>query len=179
MFRYNTGIFAEASSIAGLATLFHHPDVVDDLRQAGGASTPSMPLLERYLGKGRYRLDFYNDEDGLEKYGFIPESCKEQSAYLPQRIGQMSPLQVDSQVIEENVKFRRAHIAGAVGLICLLLGLLAVIIYYKLTYTNSSFERFMDSEAFGVKFLFTAVGVLIKLYWSSIFKGNTYSMTAS
>jgi len=173
MFRYSTGVFAEPSSIAGLATLFHHPDVIDDLRQARGASTASLPHLKRYLAKARYRLDFYRGQDGLEKYGIIPEHYKEQPAYFPQKIGQVSTRQVDYPVLEENINFGRRHFAGVLGLICFLLTLLAIIVYYKLTYSNSGFERFMDSESFGAKFLFTAVGVLVKLYWGSIFKGNT------
>jgi hypothetical protein len=59
------------------------------------------------------------------------------------------------------------------GLICLLLVLLIVIVYYKLTDYDSGFEHFMDSQGFGVRFLFTSIGVIIKLYWNKIFGGNT------
>lgn len=176
MVRYSTGIFAEASSIAGLATLFHHPDVVDDLRQARGASTASMVHLEKYLGRNRYRIDFYCDQDGLEKYGIVPEHASGQPAYVPQKVGAVYTRQIDSPILEENVRFKHPHLAGAVGLICFLLGLLAILVYYRMTDTDSGFEQFMDSEGFGVKFLFTAIGVLIKLYWGSIFKGIASSL---
>ncbi|KAL8955985.1 MAG: hypothetical protein Q9193_006349 [Seirophora villosa] len=31
---------------------------------------------------------------------------------------------------------------------------------------DTGFERFMDSQTFGVTFMFTAIGVLIKMYWA-------------
>jgi hypothetical protein len=59
------------------------------------------------------------------------------------------------------------------GLIVVLVGLAVLSVYYKLEYNpNSGFERFMDSEGFGVRFLFTLVGVIISRYWTGIFQGE-------
>ncbi|KAH8799705.1 hypothetical protein F5884DRAFT_810952 [Xylogone sp. PMI_703] len=56
------------------------------------------------------------------------------------------------------------------GLMLLLSGLIVVIIYYKMVYADTGLERFMDSQGFGVRFLFTAIGVIIKQYWSKVFE---------
>ena len=45
-------------------------------------------------------------------------------------------------------------------------GLEVLVLYYGHTGGKTSFERFMDSAQFGVSFLFTAVGVIFKMYWS-------------
>lgn len=44
------------------------------------------------------------------------------------------------------------------------------VLYYKLKDEDTALERFMDSQSFGVRFLFTAVDVIIKYYWESFFK---------
>ena len=45
-------------------------------------------------------------------------------------------------------------------------GLEVLVLYYGHTGGRTSFERFMDSARFGVSFLFTAMGVTFKMYWS-------------
>ncbi|KAK1752233.1 hypothetical protein QBC47DRAFT_463559 [Echria macrotheca] len=51
----------------------------------------------------------------------------------------------------------------------LLLGLITLLSYYHTCRGDTPFELFMDSQTFGVKFLFAAVGTVIALYWSSFF----------
>jgi hypothetical protein len=53
-----------------------------------------------------------------------------------------------------------------------LCGILALVLYYNNTGGDTGFGGFMASEGFGVKFLFTGVGVLITFFWSSIFSGK-------
>ena len=43
-------------------------------------------------------------------------------------------------------------------------GLISLIIYCRLNRANNGLERFMDTQGFGVRFLFTTIGVLLKLY---------------
>lgn len=48
----------------------------------------------------------------------------------------------------------------------IMMGLKApVIVYYK-TGGDTEFEKFLDNEASGVRFLFTAVDVIMKQYWN-------------
>ncbi|KAK0732034.1 hypothetical protein B0H67DRAFT_566481 [Lasiosphaeris hirsuta] len=53
--------------------------------------------------------------------------------------------------------------------IALLLPLMALLTYYHLLHTDNALELFMDSQTFGVKFLFAAVGGVIALFWASFF----------
>jgi hypothetical protein len=53
-----------------------------------------------------------------------------------------------------------------------LTGLGVLILYYRFVGTSSAFESFMDSQSFGVHFLMTSIGVILKLYWTSLEKGR-------
>lgn len=67
--------------------------------------------------------------------------------------------------------------SGAVVIFAfLVLGLKALVIVYYKTGGDTEFERFMDRHAFGVRFLFTAVGVLVKLYWNLLDDGKPSSV---
>ncbi|KAM7183770.1 hypothetical protein V8F20_012492 [Naviculisporaceae sp. PSN 640] len=49
-------------------------------------------------------------------------------------------------------------------------GLLTLILYYECTIApDTAFERFMNSQSFGVRILFTAFGTVITTYWSYYF----------
>jgi hypothetical protein len=170
MYRYMSGVFAEPTSIAGLATLLSNPKVSGDFQYPlhGG----SEKQFYTSLTKKQYHIDHYTDQDGSTMYGFAPIA---QAAYsegflahdgipLSQHTKQPAP--------KQQLKFSHPHRKGAIGLFFVLSCLSALIIYYKLSFTNSGFESFMDSQGFGVRFLFTSVGVIIKLYWSSIFRGR-------
>lgn len=168
MSRYSTGIFAEPSSIAGIATLFSSAEVREDFRLATG-NTPSCQASRR-LAKLRYKLDFQTDHDGIQRYGLVPSVQSTNTADI--LAGELSGHQGSLRSVpERDTTFNRPHWKGALGLILLLSGLVAIIVYYKLTDRPDGFERFMDSQGFGVRFLFTAIGVIIKLYWGSIFRG--------
>ncbi|KAM7196191.1 hypothetical protein V8F33_006303 [Rhypophila sp. PSN 637] len=51
----------------------------------------------------------------------------------------------------------------------LITGLLIVILYYENTILDTPFERFMDSQTFGVRFLFAGLGTGISLFWDWYF----------
>ena len=171
MRQYNTGVSAEPFSIAGIATLFHHQHVLNQFRAAGRCS--SKAELYKALANYRYGLDFYMDQMGRMRYGLVPLD------QLPHRLednlnGDPDPVAFNGTDVRmyRNLQWGYPHLASSLGLICLLLGLSTVIVYYKITDYDSGFEHFMDSQGFGVRFLFTFVGVIIKFYWNMIFEGN-------
>jgi hypothetical protein len=56
-----------------------------------------------------------------------------------------------------------------VGFLLSICGFLILIVYYESTSLDTPFERFMDSQNFGVRVLFTALGVVISLFWDDYF----------
>lgn len=69
------------------------------------------------------------------------------------------------------VPFRPLTYASRAVFILLLIGLMALLIYYHLSHGDTPFELFMDSQQFGVKFLFAALGTLFSLFFASFFLG--------
>ncbi|KAM7192942.1 hypothetical protein V8F20_008612 [Naviculisporaceae sp. PSN 640] len=55
----------------------------------------------------------------------------------------------------------------------LITGLLILILYYENTILDTPFERFMDSQTYGVRFLFTAMGTGITTFWDYYFGPTT------
>ncbi|KAM7195076.1 hypothetical protein V8F33_006945 [Rhypophila sp. PSN 637] len=49
------------------------------------------------------------------------------------------------------------------------LGLLILILYYETTILDTPFERFIDSQSFGVRILFSSFGTFISLFWDYFF----------
>ena len=66
-------------------------------------------------------------------------------------------------------------ILGRLLYILLTCGLLAVILYYNNTGGDTPFERFMDNQGFGVRFLFTTVGIGITFFWGSFFTSEPHT----
>ena len=58
------------------------------------------------------------------------------------------------------------HTACILLFTCSVLGLLFLLIYYNALPNTRAFEQFMTSGSFGVNFLFTSLGVVIKMYWT-------------
>ncbi|KAH8894540.1 hypothetical protein GQ53DRAFT_857968 [Thozetella sp. PMI_491] len=83
-----------------------------------------------------------------------------QKAILTKRVAPRSFLKSSSETLDITVR-----------ILCLVftVGLLIVVLYYENTILDTPFEAFMDSQSFGVRFTFTAFGVLINLFWEHYF----------
>ena len=60
------------------------------------------------------------------------------------------------------------HSIAVIVFACLVLGLEFLILYYNKLPNTKAFERFMTQGSFGVNFLFTSLGVAIKMYWTML-----------
>lgn len=61
---------------------------------------------------------------------------------------------------------------GRLLALLLLVALLVTSLVYISTGADSKFEHFMDGDSFGVRFLFCGVGVVVSLYWATLFNGK-------
>ena len=55
---------------------------------------------------------------------------------------------------------------GLLGLAVYTVALMAVILTYQLSFADNGFERFMNSETFGVRFLLTLAGTVTEAAWT-------------
>jgi len=69
------------------------------------------------------------------------------------------------QLLPRNLLERAGPLVFAPSLSALFI----ILVYYETTTHDTPFERFMDGQKFGVRFLFTAIGVIIGLCWKHAF----------
>ena len=177
----SSGVYAEPFSVAGQATLLHSPAVGERIRgvaaeQERGITKKS---LSGVLENEAYRLTAYQ-WDGSERYGVIamggfpsPQGFPPEAAYL--KDGTAIHMR-DATKPPGGVRFaaRSSYrlLVPATLLVLVLSGLLATILVYYKTSEDTGFERFMDSQAFGVRFLFATIGVIIGWTWKYMWGGS-------
>lgn len=175
MYQYTTGVLANPLSIAGQATLLHNPEVLSHLRRSMLFGSTEKQILQS-ISFYRYKIGFYTNPGGSKDYGYLSASPTLYSIAPYTEVPPIIPYDTNMNPRSQTMEYRYPHLKGAIGLLLMLLGLLVLIIYYKSPYSpNTGFERFMDSQGFGVSFLFTSVGVIIKLYWDGVFKSKLSS----
>ena len=183
--RRKSGLYANPYSIAGIASLFQDDSLIEKVRQLH--PYPSKPAaLKSFLQASHYRIGTYQSLDGGTTYGLTvcpnDSEVRRTDHTACSRDGKkytaVTVTAVDEHSISVRPKPRRTSITLLTHPISLIIfcltavGLEILIIYYYHTGGNTAFERFMDSDGFGVGFLFTAVGVVLKMYWTLLDDGK-------
>ena len=185
--RRQSGIYAEATSIAGVTTLLHNSVLLDDVRRIPPQAFASK--IDKLFENQKHGLDYcsprgLSSEYGLVTLGGIPTGLLEKGTgrYLPVPSNDEHNAANGNSLRQLSRKASRGHSLRAPALIAfwlMLAGLLSMIIYYRFSGpaqtglpTRSGFERFMDSQSIGVRFMMTALGVLIKHIWTLIEKST-------
>ncbi|KAI1456518.1 hypothetical protein F4805DRAFT_226957 [Annulohypoxylon moriforme] len=185
--RWRSGVSTNPWSICGTASLALNPDVRRLFTSLpAGSDMGRMPkgLLESVLEDRWFKLDYFQGVNGTIEYGVM---LREDTGRVPGQIGGEEKEPQDHHAAPTEAKhhlpFLMLGYAGRLVFLFVLCGLLALILYYNNTGGDTAFERFMDSESFGVRFLFTGVGVVISFFWASFFSSiailSPYQLLAS
>jgi hypothetical protein len=158
MYRMRTGIYSDPSSIANVAALVHHPQVLNDFR--GFSDDASIDDIRKYLGEKYYKLDQYQRHDGVWRYGLVPLSTPRRLP--PSESGVRSPKR----------KWKFLDIIADSVFLFVLLGLLALIAAYFKDGSDDSFNRFFNSASFGARFIMTGTASIISLCWKRLERGE-------
>ncbi|KAL8895479.1 MAG: hypothetical protein Q9207_008159 [Kuettlingeria erythrocarpa] len=182
--RRSSGVYANPLSIAGIATLFQHPTLIDEFRQLDADGFDSR-ALEAQLQGNRYRLGHFQHRDGSMDYGimryaeasFYSDDTDPNSQYSRTNVPNknkkyttvsVTPLEAEPTQSRKPKPDYFLHPATVIAFAVSVAGLLTLVVYYNQTSGDTGFERFMDSQTFGVAFMFTAVGVMLKMYWGVV-----------
>lgn len=184
LWRIKSGVVANPLSIAGLATIFQHRPLIDLFHHIASTAPTSKQLATALRGV-RCRTGEYVEIDGSTGYGMYmisnhgrPIEAESMQATSNREkkhpTVSVAPVEDSAAGVSPRKSFSSygTHpvLVGMFGfLVC---GLTALIIYYRLVSKNTGFERFMDGQSFGVSFLFTAIGVVIKQYWNLMDDGK-------
>ncbi|KAF2674646.1 hypothetical protein BT63DRAFT_435720 [Microthyrium microscopicum] len=163
MWRIRTGVYSDPSSLATVAALTHHPEVLQDFRAISDeASSKDIALL---LENKRYKLDEYMRPDGTWRYGIVP-------AHGMGAVHHYTPVDEKRAVQEAKPKHRAWRtidlILDILFIVCLLALLGIVVAYYKDGNLEDPFNKFFNTMSFGPRFVLTATGSLFALNWKRL-----------
>ncbi|KAJ4260605.1 hypothetical protein NW762_007348 [Fusarium torreyae] len=160
---FNTGLFANPWSVAGIASLASNKDVRP---QQDSEHKIEMEMVEK-----RYGFGFFENRRGQTEYGIVLYDDEGENLHQYDRPAPESS-SVDAQAATTGRRnpFFLLGLAWRLVFLFFLLGLMVVLLYYHLTLDKqSSFKNFMNSQTFGVRFLFATFGVIISFSWSAFF----------
>lgn len=187
--RRESGVYGEPLSIAGLATLFHSSPLLRGFREVD--SQVSNSELKKILAGQRYKIGDFMTADYRPCYGLLPADSESgfiinahRSKKGPYRLVEGTDSAVDlvesgstitsskrkqMSQIWERIKEKLLYI----GILILNTGMLTLISYYHWSEGDiyHGFEQFMDSSNFGVRFMMTVLGVVLKMFWSNLDQG--------
>ncbi|KAI0485104.1 hypothetical protein GGR56DRAFT_616857 [Xylariaceae sp. FL0804] len=167
--RARSGVGSNPRSVAGVASVFSSPDVRGVLASlpAGAGGSISNAEIAAAFDPYVLRLGFFR-HDGELRYGITiageqPATTTAKQTGLARArwsISRYLPKSKGAANRGSQPFFMLGYVGRGVFLF-LLCGLLALIAYYNSPRSQdyAPFEKFMDSESFGVRFLFTALGV--------------------
>ena len=160
IYRSPSGIYADPSSIAAVASLMHHPDVLDDFQNLN--TDASRKDMKKQLRNKQYRLEGYQRQDGAWRYGIVPVTPNTPSIRSVRDL--YPPATRSSYGLKERIQDTILNVLFAV----LLLGVLGIVIAYFKDGSGSGFNRFFNSNSFGPKFLMTSLGSVISINWKRL-----------
>ncbi|KAF9880091.1 hypothetical protein CkaCkLH20_02045 [Colletotrichum karsti] len=168
---WETGLHANPWSIAGISSLARNADI----------RSPNIDFItgKKAMMEKRYGLGYFENSLGRDEYGIV---CYNDSAESPQGTPAASgAIPADEELTgayqrdvakkeRKPVPFIALTYWWRIVFAFFLAALFIVILYYHITLgLRTSFKDFMDSQTFGVRFFFAALGVIIIFCWESIF----------
>ncbi|KAK0671648.1 hypothetical protein QBC41DRAFT_48689 [Cercophora samala] len=179
--KWRTGVAANPWTIAGMGSLATNRET-----RAAFCSLPpdkgkglSHSKLVSGFGDRTFRLGHFFNHYGIPEYG-IMASRANVTIVRPDRpdtasTGITSPQhellggQNSNAKAERHLPFLMLSYSGRIAFLLPLTGIMVVVLYYNNTGGDTGFERFMSTQNFGVRSLFTLMGVGITLFWSAFF----------
>lgn len=170
VFRWETGVSHNPWGIAGTASLGLNPEFRDKIRKIpcdSGGSTKEKMILKALAGS-KYALDEYwlSSKPGTfstRGYGIVVRTSNDDERKLvPSNSPGNGKTSTPNNAKEKKTQpFALLTWWGRCILLFIFACVLIIATYYETTSLDSGFERFMDSRGFGIRFFFTALGVVI------------------
>ncbi|EKG10225.1 hypothetical protein MPH_12675 [Macrophomina phaseolina MS6] len=158
--RRTTGVYAEVTSIAGIAVLMQNPTVVARMREAvhnhrnkvSGTRTTKFGIGQSY------------DRAAGWTYGF---TIVAESEYAETKDENTRLFDEDADRSGSVLPWLLRPVA-IIGFQIILVVLLGLILYYWFNGKASPFEDFMNSQTFGPKLMMSCFGIVIRFWWAEI-----------
>lgn len=176
-----SGVAAPPTSLAALSALLQADTTTTLFRKIEPRSKKQprrMCKLDRELEDHVFCLRYFRTVEGRLRYGITTEANTNESQYLDsqpsnetsQLLSSSDP-QTSKAQRSENValgyfgSLSRTDHAIRISFLSTMCGTIILLVYYKSTRLQTPFERFMDNQSFGVRLLFTCLGLIISFFW--------------
>ncbi|KAK0642090.1 hypothetical protein B0T16DRAFT_449362 [Cercophora newfieldiana] len=156
-----TGVHNDPRSILGVAALVGSgPSEIRHVFENldFGTHNPGIKHVEKALQDANIWLGL---RSGGNEYGLSVDTPE------PDDFEQQSEEQLLSHDVPQPLQLH-GLLFQAAAILLLHIGVLALIIYYKTTFYDTAFERFMDSQSLGPRILFAAFGLTVGFAWASV-----------
>jgi hypothetical protein len=182
--RYRSGVATNPWSIAGIAALSTNPglrNMLTSLPAGLNGEITQRRLADALEGK-TFRIGYFRNREGDVEYGILIHSDTTARPLLKKLSQKWSFNSKSSSTTagengtantKHHLPFMMLSLTGRMVFLAFLSGLLILILYYNLTTGDTPFERFMDTQTFGVRFVFTLIGMAITLFWSTFFTSES------
>ena len=169
-YRWKCMVCHEPRSIASIASLSLNSEIQSDFNNSTDSNnTPSCP--PQSLEGNTYGLGNFESNGGGLQYGIIRTTAT--SPEVPNVGKELKTQQSPNQRIRDRKDKDRTYygLFKLPLLAIFLVGVLIIVIYYHVVSADSGFERFMESQRFGVRCLFALLGIVINIFWAWIYQG--------
>lgn len=160
--RRSSGLSANPTSIASIATLLNSPDTVKHVQNI--SPNASVKAICRSNAQQRYILATYQDDFGRSKHGLIRMN---DLRYQETQMMLSEPQNADEEE-KSSMKRSMPQKIADVFLIFLIVGLAGVVIGYRIDLKSDGFNNFFNYAAFGPRFILSLSATIITVGISNI-----------
>ncbi|OLN81040.1 hypothetical protein CCHL11_09410 [Colletotrichum chlorophyti] len=166
---WETGLYANPWSIVGISSLVRNSDI--------RSKQIEYKRSKEVIAEKRYGIGYSKNSSGRDEYGIIYEDDSAESL----QAAASGALPVDDELdgtYQRDIQMKQRKPVPFIALtywwrlifLFFLSSLCVIILYYHISLSvRTSFKDFMDSQSFGVRFFFAALGIIIIFCWESIF----------
>ncbi|KAM0322596.1 hypothetical protein ACHAQA_009444 [Verticillium albo-atrum] len=156
--RWRSGVFADPWCIAGMAALARNPDV-----------RSSNQNIKSSVAEKHYAMGWYRDSEGKDEYGLVLVDDAGRSLQGQHNHNGWDARPTEEEVLHTATRRQKGpnHFIALtwwwrVLFIIVLCGIAALVLYYHITKKlPKDLQRFVDSQRFGGRFVFSGLGVMV------------------
>jgi hypothetical protein len=179
-FKKPSGVTADPTSIAAVASVMSHPQVLKDFAMLSGEATEKD--LKSFLETKKYKLGTYVTENGTERYGIIPVETGDSSAPLDLA---WSPNGEQTTPIgsETNSKWSFLSMWKSVSMyidgifLLFIIAVLCICGSYLHYVDRSVLAKIFQFSSIGRRIVFTVIGLIVSSNWGRLLQGTKQNLT--
>ncbi|KAG7142762.1 hypothetical protein HYQ45_000855 [Verticillium longisporum] len=156
--RWRSGVFADPWCVAGMAALARNPDV-----------RSSNEDVKSVVAEKHYAMGWYRDADGRDEYGLVLVDEAGRSLQGQPGAGAWDGQPIEAETLHPAARRQKPpnHFIALTWwwrllYVVVLCGIAALVLYYHITKKlPRDLQRFVDSQRFGGRFVFSGLGVVV------------------